>query len=48
MNKRIIRDKTEFGFKQLKRLKDKKQRSSVTFHVNKEGVVEKIETKTYF
>lgn len=47
MNKRVIPDKTEIGFRKLKRLKEKKKPGSVTFHVSKEGIVEKIETKTY-
>lgn len=42
------RDKTEKGFRELKRLKENKQKGSVTFHVNKEGSVEKIEKKEYY
>ena len=47
MNKREIFDKTEKGFKELKRLKDKKRPGSVTFHVSKDGKVEKIKVETY-
>jgi len=48
MNKSSISDKTESGFKKLKRLKERIKKKychsgSVTFNLNEEGIVKKID-----
>jgi hypothetical protein len=48
MNKKQIKDKTELGFKKLKRLKERIEKrkcfsGSVTFHINDEAIVKKID-----